>query len=1798
MKYYRWKKLPACSWLLAGALLCIAFAGTASAEQMVYEHYPRVLVPIGGSYTEAFTVSAAPSGALVTSIDVQFTYIAYNGVQTYVSSRINKGSDPGPTGGAVVVAQGSLPSSPSPGGTLGTYGFVSFSAWNGQAANGTYFVRFATAADCWPQYAPTIATVRLTVNYTVPVPPPSPVLSAPLDGSITTNTAPTLSWGYSGSVDYFHVQVAVTPVFATQDIVREDAHRVTASYALMPLTPNTYYWRVRSHGVNGSWSDWSIPFSLVIQAPPPATPVPDTPIDGAVLSNPQPAMAWNQSGNAAYFRVQVARDSVFSNIVIDQDHINAFNYTPASPLSDGAYWWRVRAYYGSYGDWSVVRGFSVLTTTPSPVLTNPPDGSVLDDPTPDLAWTEASGTSNYFAVQIARDAGFTDIAVDAPNVGAFNYTPSSLPDGSYWWRVRAHGTNGYWSPWATRSMTIAVVAVLPAPVLSAPQNVGDLPGAPYTFTWSPMSGAGAFQIKISMDNTFAAPIVNDQGIPGSSASYTYSGSLAWGVVHYWQMRTLNGAGTLWGDWSPVWSFIPRQADHPRPVFVPLYRLYKYDPGNNTRDHFYTTNRTERDNAVQTMGYVDEKVVVYVSDRPFIGGTPLYRLYRSGVNSHYYTMDLAEKNAKILAGYADEGIAAYVYGSPVDGLVSLRRLQQRNGDTTNHYFLTARKFEYDNVLATAAWGYMDDGIAGYVSPDGLQDPMAHNRPQGNYGGIDLGTGAFRGLDSVDLSVKGRGPSLSFSHYYNSANTGDYTMGPGWSNNVDSYAVEGIAGDVYVVWGDGSASYFQKTGTGITDFEDRTGAHDRLALVNDNTNYGYRITKTDQTIFEYRRLNVNPLPRRTGITDYTFPQTRICLISIQDWAGNKLTIDREAAYATPVSMRDGLGRELRFTYDLSRRLTSVGEYDPGGLKRSISFAYNPDGTLESFTDPREQVTRYAYDNSLLTFATYPEGNVFRVTYDASTQRTVSMQIGNDPVATVTYLPADNVTEVRDPAGKIFSFTHEQFNLTLQKAQIDYNPALFEYTDTRNPTRPTRIVDKGGNATSFVYDARGNVTRITNALGNIADYSYNDKNRLLSATVFHAPGDLSVVPTRYSYDLTGNQLETIVTPIGQTTAIHYDSHHQVDWVRDGRGFVTYFTYDAYGNLSQVRDPQGGIAGTTNDYAGRTTQAVDEDGKRTDSTYDAGGNLVSITDHLGNTVFMDHNNNGDLSRISWTRDGVLSETKYFYNAEGRLREVTNPLTLAKSVTYDGVGNVRTRIDNDGTTTSYFYDGNNRLDNVVYADHTNRITRNRNGSIQTVQGPQGTTGFTYTPLNDVASVSDPYLKTVQYRYDPAGRITRITYPDGRTADYTYDADGRLLTVKDPLGGVTEYAYDASGNLAEIRRPNGTRALYTYDSASRLTRISDVRMAGSTVIFSADYTLSAAGDITGISATEPLAQSIPAEDVSYAYDAANRLLTAGTASYTYSPNGNRLSRTRPGESITYQWDADNRLTQVSSPGKTVDHFYDGLGNRIARRSGSATTRYVLDLNVDMSRVLAETDASGNVTAWYVYGLGLISRIAADGSQRFYHFNNRGDTVALTDGQGMVTDSYAYDEYGKLAGSTGSTPNPFKFVGQHGVMDEGDDLYFMRARFYDAETGRFLSEDPLGFEGGDWNNYIYVKNDPVRNIDPSGLIFKWFFAFLNLSGSKTTQDAMQAGIEYSAAFERTQSSSGDKSLIEFSNAIKKRQYAIQKFAPMALENVTDIYNDTRTPTPSSGLSAAINIYSFISGRIKKTKSYKIFQGYFR
>jgi RHS repeat-associated protein len=162
---------------------------------------------------------------------------------------------------------------------------------------------------------------------------------------------------------------------------------------------------------------------------------------------------------------------------------------------------------------------------------------------------------------------------------------------------------------------------------------------------------------------------------------------------------------------------------------------------------------------------------------------------------------------------------------------------------------------------------------------------------------------------------------------------------------------------------------------------------------------------------------------------------------------------------------------------------------------------------------------------------------------------------------------------------------------------------------------------------------------------------------------------------------------------------------------------------------------------------------------------------------------------------------------------------------------------------------------------------------------------------------------------------------------------------------------------------------------------------------------------------------------------------------------------------------------------------DPFSPRIQRSAPLGTTNYLYDgQNVTL---LDELDNDGSVVARYTQGPGIDQPLAElrTGSVSYYQQDGLGSISSLSGSAGSLSNTYTYDSYGKQIGSTGTTVNSFEYDGRELDVETG--IYQYRARYYNSYTGRFLSEDPIGFDGGA-NFYAYVENDPVNLTDPMGL----------------------------------------------------------------------------------------------------------------
>jgi RHS repeat-associated protein len=218
------------------------------------------------------------------------------------------------------------------------------------------------------------------------------------------------------------------------------------------------------------------------------------------------------------------------------------------------------------------------------------------------------------------------------------------------------------------------------------------------------------------------------------------------------------------------------------------------------------------------------------------------------------------------------------------------------------------------------------------------------------------------------------------------------------------------------------------------------------------------------------------------------------------------------------------------------------------------------------------------------------------------------------------------------------------------------------------------------------------------------------------------------------------------------------------------------------------------------------------------------------------------------------------------------------------------------------------------------------------------------------------------------------------------------------------------------------------------------------------------------------------------YQPFNRLTNTATTSYVYNANGNMVSKTVGANTTQFYWDYENRLKQVILPsGQSVVYKYDALGRRIERNVNNSTTW--TKFTYDGEDVILDQNSDGT-SVTYLNGAGIDNKLrqTVNGQAQYFLSDHLGSTNALTDATGTVISSTSYDSFGNA--SNASFPTRYQFTGRE--FDNFTGLQYSRARFYDANLGRFISEDPIGFRGGDINIYGYVKNRPLRRKDPKGL----------------------------------------------------------------------------------------------------------------
>ncbi len=805
-----------------------------------------------------------------------------------------------------------------------------------------------------------------------------------------------------------------------------------------------------------------------------------------------------------------------------------------------------------------------------------------------------------------------------------------------------------------------------------------------------------------------------------------------------------------------------------------------------------------------------------------------------------------------------------------------------------------------------------------------------------------------------------------------------------------------------------------------------------------------------------------------------------------------------------LTDAAGESTQFDYDAGSRLTRIVDR----LGNETDVAYDPaSGFVAGVLDSLGHTTTFSYAPQAqgpyaffnLTGILYADGSSIALTYDANGNVVGVTDQAGKPFAN-TFNARGQVLAATNPAGGVVSFAYNGDGTVAAFTDAAGGVTAYTYDNRKRVSRAsfadgtwrdftydaigrllTRTDERGG-VFGFATDDNGNLASVTDALNRTASLSYDTDDLVTAVT------DPSGQTTSFQYDPLGS-VTAVTNAAGETASYTYDALRRLTSVKDPSGQGPSFSYDKEGRLASAADALGNTRTFTADSLGRLVQQMTPLGEAFSRTFDALGRVASATDALARSASFSYDSRGLLAGIS--APGGLA-TSYAYDDLGLLTGITDPNGQLWARTHDAAGRLLANTDPLGRSVAYTYDARGRVQTVTSLAGSLQVTRDAAGNVTRRQysdgldltttfdlnnRPTGGTGvvLTYDVNGRVASSNGLVINR-----DPIGRIASIVYAPGKTVTYAYNARGLLASVADWAGGSVTFTYDAAARLTGIARANGVTTQIGYDANSRISTLEEVN--GATTLASIALQRDVLGRVTSADRNLPQ-EPIPALGAfAQSFDAAAQL--AG-ASY------DGLGRITQDSQRTYAWDLASRLTSHASPGASASFAYDAFGMRTSRQAaGGSTEGHVLNYALGLPAI-AIVKSAGVDQRYYVHlpdGSLLYAIDAAGNAHHYYHFDEVGSTTLLTDAGGGVTDAYGITPYGESVTAMGSTPNPFTWLGRWGVMQEGaTGLYYMRARYYDSMSARFLSRDPIRQLGPrEINPYQYASGDPLSRIDPTGL----------------------------------------------------------------------------------------------------------------
>lgn len=880
-----------------------------------------------------------------------------------------------------------------------------------------------------------------------------------------------------------------------------------------------------------------------------------------------------------------------------------------------------------------------------------------------------------------------------------------------------------------------------------------------------------------------------------------------------------------------------------------------------------------------------------------------------------------------------------------------------------------------------------------------------------------------------------------------------------------------------------------------------------------------------------------------TDYTYNLAN-SLTTVTD-ALNSLTTYGYDSYQNLITRKDALDRETTYKYDELDRQTE--SKTPKGMVAKMEFDQN--GNISKMTNPAGTTFTYEYDAlNRLVKKTISDGS--SVTFEYDNRGNMTKMIDKHGISQFTYNTFDETTKSTNPFGSALTYEYNPSG-TVKKISYPNGKAVSYIYDNKH--RLIEVKDWNYKSTKYTYFKNDLVATRTYPNTIVTSYAYDSANRLTS--IVHKKGTTTVAKHTYERDKMGNIIKVfeegsfisapskinpqpgdppMPTPIPVAegpdlviTNLRIDPAEPVGGADRDESTVTLYvtvknqgTKTAYSpavkftdNLDMEELPTYitpivyfdnldiSLAAGEEKVFQYPTEVSKRLGQHTIWAMVDRTNLIAETNENNNaagpltfTVVPATGTPAPTQAVSPTPTPTLTPTPTSTpvvtatpaptptptpGAGAKPDLVVSSITL--SIPNPAVGqnfDVIVKVKNIGTLSTasttrlgIYYDRPSAPDPASYDDGENYydpIAPNQEITLIETLTDFSTSGahniwayvdrgYSIAELNENNNLFGPYNVTVATTGNFFPTIAGLLDLNSLIFPRAYAQTASLITT---------FQYDLIGRLTQAIYPNNGKYVYQYDKVGNITKKTQ--------------------DLT---------------DSYYYLDEDDKLKQAGEVLYYYDKNGNMIRKAEGFiEDSLFTFDKENRLIDYLSFNDLEYVFnYDGLGNRIERfmRSDGGETsglaRYVHDTTGEISRLMAQTATNPNsVSSYYIYGLTQLSQGSSSSSSRNYYLEDgMGNVRFLTSSSGSRRSYMDYDPYGNLWRSFADSSSEFTFKGEP-EMDLSDPLFYMRARYYDPVTGRFISRDPvsgLKTMPQTQNPYSYAINNPINFSDPSGEQFK-------------------------------------------------------------------------------------------------------------